>query len=365
MTGSSDGAIVVETPHLGDRTHGWLRRIVAGGVRIVVGTALCLTPFTAIVALGWMQRLMRREAAVTLLRRTARVDRREAIRRLARNPATAELACYPGFFGDKTAAGGVLRRYFGGLWRNISEGITAVGAVVATTLLFALLLLGAWWAGWENSFNKGYEQSAVGPLTWLAGATLAIATLRYLPIATAHVASERRLAAVAEVRRIRELTGAAGMSLIWPALMIALGSLAVLGLRILPVLLQRPETGFADLDEQGIERVRTYIAMLSACVVFLTALIYRLAAAKAYGRALHRLGGPLVGSPTAPGSVVALAGEAASSSRRPLRITQAAAALVVLALSTMAVAALLVGQFMNHSWLLWMSFPVFGVPWLP
>ena len=40
------------------------------------------------------------------------------------------------------------------------------------TLVPSLLMLFSWEAGWDNSFNKGYEQAAIGPTTGTLGIDL-------------------------------------------------------------------------------------------------------------------------------------------------------------------------------------------------
>ena len=67
MTASAQQAPSVSTPDSRSRPRAgvWLRLVSAA--RLIVGSLLCLTPLTAIVALGWMQRVMRREAAIALL----------------------------------------------------------------------------------------------------------------------------------------------------------------------------------------------------------------------------------------------------------------------------------------------------------
>ena len=124
---------------------GRLTRLVGFLVNGVIGTVLCTGPVTAVIALGWLTRRQGHFAR----------DRFGA----------AEEG--PGWlFGPREVNGrptGRLARAVGGLAANIRSGLMALSALLAWTLPFTLLWLGAWWAGWENSFNKGYEQAFVGP----------------------------------------------------------------------------------------------------------------------------------------------------------------------------------------------------------
>jgi Protein of unknown function (DUF4013) len=166
-----------------------LGRFVVSGA---IGTVLCAGPVTAVVALGWL-------------------TRRQGFHARDRFGAAEEA---PGWLlGPREVAGrpsGRLARALGGLAANIRAGLMALVALMAWTLPFTLLWLGAWWAGWENSFNKGYEQAFVGPSIFLLGAILAALILPALPLMLAHLAAEDRLSAAFELRRLRSLIAQAG-----------------------------------------------------------------------------------------------------------------------------------------------------------
>ena len=55
------------------------------------------------------------------------------------------------------------RAIFGSLGANLKLGAQSLFNIWVLTLPPCALWLFAWWGGWENSFNKGYEQFAVGP----------------------------------------------------------------------------------------------------------------------------------------------------------------------------------------------------------
>jgi len=52
-----------------------------------------------------------------------------------------------------------------------------------------LLWLFAWYDGWNNSFNKGYEQAIVGPMVFVLGIVLFVAAMLYVPMAQSRFAS--------------------------------------------------------------------------------------------------------------------------------------------------------------------------------
>ena len=51
-----------------------------------------------------------------------------------------------------------------GLIANFREGLGATVALAALTLPPGTCMAISWYAGWNNSFNKGYEHAAFGPL---------------------------------------------------------------------------------------------------------------------------------------------------------------------------------------------------------
>lgn len=186
---------------------------------LAVGGLLCTTPVTALLALGWITRA---------------------------TAASARGASRPGWVMGPRGAG-IAGRLAGGLAANIRAGITALAGLGLWTLPFGLLWLGAWWAGWENSFNKGYEQAAVWPLVFLLGLVVALPALTLLPMAAAHGAAEGRLSAYAEVRTIMRRTRIAGWRGLALALLTLSAALPVFAYIGLPVFVEDIVPGFATL----------------------------------------------------------------------------------------------------------------------
>lgn len=182
-----------------------LGQFLASGV---IGSVLWNAPVTAIIALGWLAR---------------RSDH------LARDLFGA-VAEAPGWLLGPREKGSIARA-FGGLASNIRAGLVALTALLAWTLPFTLLWLGAWWAGWENSFNKGYGQAFVGPSVFLFGALLAAIIVPVLPLMLAHLATEHRLSAAFELRRLRALVAQSGWRVPVPSLFVALSALPFAGAR--------------------------------------------------------------------------------------------------------------------------------------
>ncbi|MDP3194755.1 hypothetical protein [Tabrizicola sp.] len=306
----------------------------------IIGTLLCTGPVTALIALGW---LTRRQGYLAR-------DRFGA----AEDP--------PGWLrGPREWNGrptGRLVRALGGLAANTRAGLMALTALLAWTLPFTLLWLGAWWAGWENSFNKGYEQALVGPSVFLLGVLLAALILPALPLMLAHLATEDRLAAAFELRRVRSLTAQATWRI--PALML------VTTLCALPFAAARglvtTSTDWApwvqDLAPDQLAALQGQITLGFAALAFVTSWLLRSLAARSYALAAPRAAGlkPGLWDGTQPA-------EAARPARRRSRWMTAlwygVASGISLALSFL----ILSGQFLDHAWWRWLFHPALTLPW--
>ncbi len=98
-------------------------------------------------------------------------------------------------------------------------GLNAMANTWVITLVPSLLMLFSWEAGWDNSFNKGYEQAATGPATGALGIGLFILAMFYLPMAQARLAISQQARTFYHFKRIRTLIRRQW----WPCLLLALG----------------------------------------------------------------------------------------------------------------------------------------------
>ncbi len=318
---------------------------VSGGrlgafVATLAAVALALTPITAVLTLGWLVRLMRREAMIALLSQGWALRRRQAIADLARVP-DSEIA-FPGF----------LR----GLWRAVRAGIFAAAGITILMLPASALLALSWWAGWENSFNKGYEQAWVGPTLGLAGTLVAAMTLLHVPMLTAHAAVEGRLAAFLEFGVARRLIGAVR----WRYL--ALGVTTVIA-ALPPLALQAALVFMANtMDDATARETGARWHGLATIYLVLVVTVLRLWAARLYARAVLAIWPASRLRDLAPTLGIAVPSSPTPPPKRRL------AALVTGILDFAAwvgfILALYVVQFANHAWWNWFSQPIVGLPWV-
>ena len=320
-----------------------LKARASGLLSILIAIALALTPITALLVLGWFMRIMRRETALALLRLgTPGKKRAMALDELALSPELAELQRFPGWWR--------------GLLETVRSGLRACLALAIATLPFGALLLLAWWAGWENSFNKGYEQAWVGPTLALAGTLLAVFVLMHLPMALAHHAAERRVGAIWELRQIRHLIAHVRWRYLVFTVVLVLASAPIYLAQIVPTFI---EGVFPHLATAGPEEMKSFAGRwhLSFTVYLVLALlILRRWSARLYARALMATGGE--------GSAYAHLVRGDAVTKPPRRWPGLITNLLTAGLWAGFVAALFVAQFANHAWWNWVNSPIVGLPWI-
>jgi hypothetical protein len=215
---------------------------------LAVGGFLCLHPVTAVVALGWLTRHMA----------------------WVMQPDSSQ----PGWLLGPSGAGRMTRA-FGGLAANIRDGVRTSAGLTLLTLPFTVLWLGAWWAGWENSFNKGYEQAVIGPAIWFGAAVYGLLILAHLPFALAHAAREQSLSAFTAWRTIRHMRAAAGWRGPWLAFVSVILALPFLGAQALPVFVEQIVPGFASMAIDDQRAIADTAALLTAAYCFASLYLLR------------------------------------------------------------------------------------------
>jgi hypothetical protein len=151
-----------------------------------------------------------------------------------------------------------------------------------------LLMLFGWEFGWLNSFNKGYEQAGVGPVTSLLGIALFIMAMFYVPLAQIHLAVAGRARAFFDVRLVRRLTRARPLGCLFLAVgMTALCLLLEILKTAASAIPSDPGEDAGPADYRAIlERLRNYYLVCSL-VMFVGLVLTRVYAARLYRSALR------------------------------------------------------------------------------
>lgn len=176
---------------------GVIRKTLVALWKLIAGALLCQTFLGSVIVLGWVQRSARRATLKHWWRmgssQAARYKNFESFA-LEAQP-TQEFADWPNWvlseYGPTRLCGGP-RRWFGAFFNNARLGAQAILNTWVLTLPGCLLWSIAWYDGWQNSFNKGYEHAWVGPTTFGIGTILFIGAMFYVPLAQARQASTGR-----------------------------------------------------------------------------------------------------------------------------------------------------------------------------
>ena len=345
------------------KSPGRLRRLLSWCLRIIGGGFLCLHPFGSLVILGWTQR---RAAAKTLM----------FWHEAAQEPVTLPM---PVWFRGQAGAKG-WRRWFGGLRENFAVGFATAFNALILVLPASVLMLFAWWGGWENSFNKGYEQAWVGPSVSLLGIAW------FIPAAIYVVFAQGRQA-VAGWRAFFDWRLNLTLMFSRPWQIGALAILAVIGalpytlLRMLPFFFPDFVAGFETLDVQQQEDLAFQYSWGTLIYLVAIGLILRQVAARCYGAAcLHCLQrGDIALTALRPREREALEALNLHKVTMPPQsrwwwrlILRFSHRVQVIGFMIGAVAAwfgvvaqLYIAQFANHAWVLWLNHPLVSFAWVP
>jgi len=150
------------------------------------------------------------------------------------------------------------------------------------TLPGCVLWLFSWYDGWNNSFHKGYEQAAVGPLTGILGVVLFIAAMFYVPLAQVRQAVTGQWRAFYQGRLIWQVLRCRWRACLGLAALYSLIALPVNVLRTLPAFFPQLNPALNGLTTTEAQEILKPYFFWSAAVVFPAYVGLRLAAARIY-----------------------------------------------------------------------------------
>lgn len=331
----ADAPVTVRRRRAAPESRAWPLRALMALRSFAIGSLLCLTPLTSILVLGWFSRHM----ATLFAARTGK-------------PAPA-----PGWIMGPSGEGWATR-LLGGLGSNLAAGFGTLAACLVLTLPFTALWLGSWWAGWENSFNKGYEQAWVGPSVFLIGTAFGAVLMALLPLALTHAAVEGRWSAALQFRRLHSAFAQAGWRMAGLSGLTVLFALPLFAARGLPAFAGAMIEGIETLPPEDIARLIGAKGLATAAYVFVSLLILRRMAARIYARAAPRAAWaePVLWAGTRARAV------ATQGARRP-RLVRAFWLVLSAAILALLAFLILAGQFLNYGWWHWLTHPFLVLPW--
>ena len=172
------------------------------------------------------------------------------------------------------------------LWLNFKLGVQGIFNTWVLTLPGCALWATAWFGGWNNSFHKGYEMAAFGPLTGLLGVALFIVAMLYLPVAQARQAATGEWRAFYQFGLIRTLVRYRWRSCFLLAGLYSLVSFPLTIFLVLPAFFPQIWPDLAALsDAEALAFLSTYYFQISLAAFPLFVLL-RLAAGRVYATAI-------------------------------------------------------------------------------
>ncbi len=194
--------------------------------------------------------------------------------------------CYQARSGIWTICRGIGRAAVHSLWLNFKIGTQGIFNTWVLTLPGCILWLFAWYDGWNNSFNKGYEQAAVGPLTGLLGVALFIMAMLYVPMAQARQAATGNWRAFYQVRLVWGLVRRKWLACLGLAMFYSILSIPVSILNITPIFFIQMNPSLSQATDAQIVKILETYFFWSSLFVFPAYVVLRLAAARIYASAL-------------------------------------------------------------------------------
>jgi hypothetical protein len=176
-----------------------------------------------------------------------------------------------------------------GLVVNFKTGVLATACTYAVTGPACLIWAWSWEYGWNNSFHKGYEQSAVGPLLGLIGVAWFIAAMTYLPTAWAHMAATNDPRACFDFRLIRALVRQRPGFMACYAALFSLAVVPVSIMRAAPTFFANINPAWESATAEQISQFANRYILACGIYTFLAFVAVHLLAARFYRSSVRRL----------------------------------------------------------------------------
>ncbi len=369
----------------GRRRGRWPWRALMFVLKYVIGVLLCLTPLTAILAVGWSYRLMQRST----LKRWHRLsgfgaDGTGFTDFALGDSGTADHVGWPNWIlGSPDAEWRIdagpgrvtvlMRRIAGSLWANLRIGFQATVNTALLVLPCGALWLLSWWGGWQNSFHKGYEQAWVGPVVGILGIALFILVMTYVPMAQARQAAAGTWRAFWDVPLIRRLLRRRRLAGLGIAALYVILAAPIMAIRAAPLFIGSQIEGLPPAE---LNAIADQYFLFATAALFPLHILARLAAARVYARAMFdsvQAGDVHVDelTPYERRALARLRVAPSGAQSRGGAVGRVAASLpraVVVALTWAiwfaVVAQLYISQFLNYAWFGWLNHPLILLPWV-
>lgn len=271
--------------------------------RWTVGVVFTFSFFTSIFVVGWTYRQMQRYAVYRFVKLYQPKNAKRTFQRITQsNPDFQQWQSTPNWFLQQNAvhtfqqqwneADGiwqsckaVIRFPFYSLWMNLKIGAQALFNTYVLTIIPCLLWLFAWHAGWNNSFNKMYEQSNVGALTGILGIIIFAIIMLYVPMAQARQAVTGEWRAFYQFRTNWRLIRASWFYYAILALLFSLVSLPITVIKIAPGFIGQTKEMMTANDAEILDFLNLYF-FITGFICLAGYIMVHLAAVRVYATAV-------------------------------------------------------------------------------
>ena len=169
---------------------------------------------------------------------------------------------------------------------NFWTGLQGAFNTWVLTLPPCVLMGFAWYDGWHNSFNKGYEQSFVGPVVSFVGIFLLIGAMYYVPLAQARQAVTGNWKAFYHFRLVGEVIRRRWLSSLGLAALYATLCVPVTIMKVVPMFWGSNQAGLEALTEKELVVKLNHYFFWCALYVFPAFALLRGVAARIYASAV-------------------------------------------------------------------------------
>ncbi len=285
----------------------WIAALFGWCWRILVGGLLCFNLFGGIVVTGWTYRWMQ-GLVLRGWHSRSRLRDQESFDDFCSSLGHNAPVSRPRWFIQERMTSALnrpdvigrgpgtirkilraLRLPWHSLWLNFKIGLQGLFGTYLLTGLGCLIMLFSWEFGWLNSFNKGYEQAFIGPLTGLLGIFIFIAAMFYVPMAQVHQAVTGEFRAFFDVRFVWRLIQARLSLYVILAALITLLSLPLEILKTAPVSFDDHFDSWTNASDAEVYVMLRNYFLVSSFVLFLFLLAWRWLAARIYRSAVLKV----------------------------------------------------------------------------
>lgn len=261
------------------------RRALFLPIKFVVGMVSCQSILGALVVAGWVLRVMQRGALKEWWRSAGRTKAPGTFAQfLAADPETAGQVSWPNWFLAQDFRG--WRTLLSSYVNNVKLGIQGMFNAWVFTLPAGVLWLFGWHFGWDNSFNKGYEQFWVGPaLSWL-GIFLFMAAMFYVPMAQARQAVTGNWKSFYQFDLVWKLVRRRWLASLGLAVLYAAASIPIMWLSAVPTFFTNINPRVQDYTDRQVLGALNSFYFWSALVFFPAYVFLRMVAARIYASAV-------------------------------------------------------------------------------